>query len=219
MRARSSLLLSLAFLPACFAQGLVTSKYENLPGVALYSHGYLLSWDSPQYTRVTLYGRDAKPAFSAPERNVDSYGVMWAVDSDGVVAGAYRPRHMLQGRIDLLDLTGSVTRTINTGSYIPQQVVFAPDHTIWTTSYNARNDGTQDSMSFTITPEPAKNWGRRFRILDLPTISHIPSSESFVAANCSTSQTIASAGTKLCIPAPAPGSKSVSQESFWVNTS
>lgn len=50
----------------------------------------------------------------------------------------------MEGCIDLLDLTGNVTRTINTGSYIPQQVVFAPDHTIWTVGYNAENDGAQD---------------------------------------------------------------------------
>ncbi len=144
MRAGSSLLLSLALVPACVAQTPVTTQYENLPGVALYSNGYLLSWDSPQYTQFTLYGRDAKPAFSVPERMDDSSTVTWAVDSDGVVAGAYRPRHLMEGRIDLLDLFGNVTRTINTGSYIPQQVVFAPDHTIWTASYNARNDDGQD---------------------------------------------------------------------------
>jgi hypothetical protein len=144
MRAVSWLFLSLALVPACVAQAPITAQYENLPGVAVYSNGYLLSWDSPQYTQVTLYGRDAKPAFSAPERTGDSSRVMWAVDSDGVVAGAYRPLHLMEGRIDLLDLTGNVTRTINTGSYIAQQLIFAPDHTIWTASYNAQYDGAQD---------------------------------------------------------------------------
>ena len=144
MRAAFSLLLSFALIAVCVAQTRVTARYENLPGIAVYSNGYLLSWDSPQYTHVTLYGRDAKPAFSAPERTDNSSFVMWAVDSDGVVAGAYRPPHLMEGRIDLFDLTGHVTRTINTGSYIPQQVVFAPDHTIWTLAYNAENDGSQD---------------------------------------------------------------------------
>lgn len=142
MRAASSLLLSLALVPACVAQTPITAQYENLPGVAIYSNGYLLSWDS-QYTQVTLYGRDAKPAFSAPERK-DSSLVMWAVDSDGEVAEAYQPHHLGEGRIDLLDLTGNVTSTINTGSYIARQVVFAPDHTIWTAGYKTGNDGTQD---------------------------------------------------------------------------
>lgn len=144
MGGASSLLLSLALVPVCVAQTPVAARYENLPGVAIYSNGYLLSWNSPKYTQVTLYGRDAKPAFSAPERKDDSSFVLWAVDSDGVVAGAYLPRHLAEGRIDLLDLTGNVTRTINTGSYVVQQIVFAPDHTIWTAGYNAGNDGTQD---------------------------------------------------------------------------
>ena len=144
MRAVSWLLLSLALVAACVAQKPATAQYENLPGVALYSNGYLLSWDSPHYTQFTLYGRNAKPAFSAPEQMDDSSSVTWAVDSDGVVACAYRLPHLVEGRIDLLNLTGNVTGIINTGSYIPQQLVFAPDHTIWTASYNARNDGAQD---------------------------------------------------------------------------
>lgn len=144
MRAVSSLLLSLALVPACVPQTPVTARYENLPGVAIYSNGYLLSWDSPQYTQVTLYGRDAKPAFSAPERRDNSSSIAWAVDSDGIVAGAYVPNHSTEGRIDLLDSFGNVTHTINTGSYIPQQIVFAPDHTIWTGGYNEANHGTQD---------------------------------------------------------------------------
>jgi len=143
MRAVSGLFLSLALVPACVAQTPVATQSENLP-VAVYSNGYLLSWDSPQHTQVTLHGRDGKPAFSVPEGTGASSRVIWAVDSAGVVAGDYRPRRLMEGRIDLLDLTGIVTRTISTGSYIPQQVVFAPDHTIWTVGYNAQNDGAQD---------------------------------------------------------------------------
>ena len=67
---------------------------------------------------------------------------MWAVDS--VVARANRSRESMEGRIDLLDLTSDVTRTIHTGSYTPQQVAFAPDNTIWTAGYNAGNDEGRD---------------------------------------------------------------------------
>jgi len=130
MRAISPLLLSLAW--ACVA----SAQYENLSGVSLYSNGYLLSWDSPSYTHVTLYGRDGKPAFSALERT-DYYQVSWAADSDGVAAAAYSPTHQKEGHIDVLDQAGIVIGTINTGSYIPRQVAFAPDHTIWAACYNA----------------------------------------------------------------------------------
>lgn len=144
MRSVAWLLLSLALVPACVAQTSVTAQYGNLPGVAIYNNGYLLSWNSPEYTQVTLYGPNAKPAFSSAERKDDSSLVMWAVDSDGVVAGAYQPRGLMEGRIDLLDSMGNVTGTINTGSYVPCQVVFAPDHTLWTAGYKTENGRTQD---------------------------------------------------------------------------
>ncbi|MBV9157391.1 MAG: hypothetical protein JO097_14095 [Acidobacteriaceae bacterium] len=143
MRAALPLMLFLALISPCVAQTTVPARYADLPGVAIYNNGYVLSWD-PEYTQVTVYNRDRKPAFSVLERKDDSSTVMWAVDSDGIVAGAYQPRGLKEGRIDLLDLASNVIRTINTGSYIPQQVVFALDHTIWTASYNAANDGTQD---------------------------------------------------------------------------
>ena len=39
---------------------------------------------------------------------------MWDVDSDGVIAAAYELPQSQEGRIDLLDLTGNITSTINT---------------------------------------------------------------------------------------------------------
>ena len=116
MRAVPSLLLSLALLPVSIAQTPVTAQYENLPFVYLYSKGYLLSWDMPQYTQFTLYGRDGKLAFSAPERTGNSFEIKWAVDSDGVVAAAYALPQLRQGRIDMLDLAGNLTSTIDNGA-------------------------------------------------------------------------------------------------------
>jgi hypothetical protein len=143
MRALQSLLFLLCFVPACVAQAPAPSQYEGLPGVAIYSNGYLLSWD-PQYTELAVYGRDAKQAFSTPDRTGDSTLMMWAVDSDGVVAGGYRARQVAEGRIDLRDRVGNLIGSIDTGSYIPQQVAFAPDHTIWAVCYLAGQGGTQD---------------------------------------------------------------------------
>ena len=133
------------FVSFCAGQTPVILQYKGLPGVAIYNNGYLLSWDSPQYTRVTLYDRNAKLAYIAPERkNQESSEYMLAVDSDGVVAGAYAWGRPSEGRIDLLDQFGNVSRTIKTGSYIPRQVVFAPDHTLWTVGYDAKAFGTED---------------------------------------------------------------------------
>src|SRR3569833_2254502 len=145
MRAISSLFVFLALVRALMAQAPtpMTARYDNLPGVAIYSKGYLLSWDT-QYTQFTLYGHDAKPAFSLPERIDGASSDMWAADSDGVIAAAYSLLQTQEGRIDLLVLTGRISSTLNTVSYFPLQVVFAADHTIWTASFAAANKGYQD---------------------------------------------------------------------------
>jgi hypothetical protein len=119
-------------------------RYESLPGVAVYNNGYLFSWNSPEYTEVTFYGRDAKRIYSVPEDKGGIYHVAWAIDSDGVAAGAYQARDAWVGRIDIFDPNGKLTRTIKTGSYVPQHVAFAPDHTIWAAGYQAENDGRED---------------------------------------------------------------------------
>lgn len=147
MRAAFPFVFSLAFLVRCACQTPATEQYENLPGVALYNDGYLFSWDSPKFSRATLYGRDTRPAYSVPEHKDGIYHVAWAVDSDAVAAGAYQPRKQWQGRIDLLDASGKLKLTINTGSYVPQHVVFAPDHTIWTVGYVAGNDGSSQDFN------------------------------------------------------------------------
>ncbi len=146
MRATFPLVLSLAFVIRCGGQTPATVQYENLPGVALYSEGYLFSWDNPKYSEVTFYGRDTEPAYSVAEHKDGIYHSAWAVDSDGVTAGAYELRQIWEGRIDLLDTSGKRIRTINSGSYIPEHVVFAPDHSIWTVGYNAGNDGSKEDF-------------------------------------------------------------------------
>lgn len=147
MRAVLPLLLSLTFVIRCAGQTPAIAQYENLPGVALYNNGYLLSWDSPKYSEVTLYGRDTQPDYSAAEYKDGVFHVAWTVDSDGVAATTYQARQAWEGRIDLLDPSGKVTRTINTGSYIPEHVAFAPDHTIWTVGYHAGNDGSGEDFN------------------------------------------------------------------------
>lgn len=147
MRVAFLLLLSLSFVLRCAGQTRATVQYEGLPGVALYSDGYLFSWDSPKYSQVTLYGRDTQPAYFVPEHKDGIYHVAWAVDSDGVAAGAYQLRQAWEGRVDLFDPSGKLKLTIKTGSYVPQHLVFAPDHTIWTVGYNAGNDGSSEDFN------------------------------------------------------------------------
>lgn len=148
MRAALSLLLPLAFVIRCVAQTPAVIQYEGLPGVALYSNGYLLSWDNPQFSQITIYGRDTQPAYSVAEHKDGIYHVAWSVDSDGVAAGVYQQvRPAWEGRIDLLDPSGKLTRTISTGSYIPEHVVFAPDHSIWMVGFDGGNDGSKGDFN------------------------------------------------------------------------
>ena len=144
LRTAFSLLLSLSSVMLCAGQTPATAQYEGLPGVALYQNGYLLSWDNPKFSQVTVYGRDTQPAYSLAEHRDGTFNAAWAVDSDGVAAVVYNTRQTWEGRLDLLDLTGKLTRTINTGSYIPRHVVFAPDHTIWTVGFHGADDGSLD---------------------------------------------------------------------------
>jgi hypothetical protein len=52
----------LAFAVLSFGQTSETIRYENLPGTVLYSNGYLLGWDSPNYTEATIMPRVAMAA-------------------------------------------------------------------------------------------------------------------------------------------------------------
>jgi hypothetical protein len=144
MRIALPLFLSLAGVVRCAAQTAAPIRYENLPGVAIYNDGYLISWNSPVYSMVTFYGRDRQRVYSVSEHEDGIYHVAWTIDSDGVAAGAYQARDAWVGRIDIFNPTGKLTRTINTGSYVPQHVAFAPDHTIWAAGYQAENDGRED---------------------------------------------------------------------------
>ena len=147
MRSALPILLPLAFVIRCAGQTPAVAQYKGLPGVALYSNGYLLSWDNPEFSQVTVCGRDTQPAYSVAEHKDGTYHVAWTVDSDGVAAGVYTVRQAWEGRIDLLDPSGRLTRTIDTGSYIPEHVVFAPDHSIWTVGFKGGNDGSKGDFS------------------------------------------------------------------------
>jgi hypothetical protein len=148
MRTFIRISICLAFAVWSFGQTTETIRYENLPGTVLYSNGYLLGWDSPNYTEATIYGRDHKPIYSKPEREGSlAYNNAWAIDSDGVTAGVYTQRRPWKGRLDLLDSIGNVKASVDTGAYIPQHVVFAPDHTLWTVGSIAGNDGRKGDFN------------------------------------------------------------------------
>ncbi len=113
------------------------------PGPAtMYNSGYLVSWNSPEYTEVTVFGRKAEPIYAVNERKgKGSYHYAWAIDSDGVAARATQAEDAWEGRIELLDLHGNPMHTIKTGAYMPEHLAFGPDHSLWTVGCEAGNDG------------------------------------------------------------------------------
>ncbi len=130
---RPGLLLSsvLSIASLCGGQTVPEPQFEGSLTVPKYEGGYVLDWDAPTYSKVTLYGPNTKSVYSLPitaERTL--YGA-WAADADGAAARAYRDSQR-RGKVDLLEVSGKVTRTVDTGSYIPTHVTFAWDHTIWT---------------------------------------------------------------------------------------
>jgi hypothetical protein len=128
-----------ALAASSFSQVPGEPQFEGPLGPLSYSGGYILSWNSPEYTRITIYGPGTKLLYSAELRENQhlKYGV-WAIDSDGIAARAYTisDGHREEGRIDLLDLAGKPINTIKTALFAPQALAFAPDHTIWTTGFD-----------------------------------------------------------------------------------
>ena len=125
--------LLLAMVIECSAQTPPDPRYEGTLGSATYSGGYVLDWDSPAYTRVSIYGPETKLTYSKNLQNAkDVYCNVWAVDSNGNAARACERR---EGQIELLDRAGELVQTIGTGSYFAQHIAFAPDHTFWTIGY------------------------------------------------------------------------------------
>ena len=106
-----------------------------MPRTLTYEGGHVLGWDAPVFHTFTVYGADANPMYALPQVGPDNTShVVWAVDTDGMAVRGYHDWQQ-QGRIDLLDATGKATRTIDTGSYYPTHLTFAPDHSIWAVGY------------------------------------------------------------------------------------
>lgn len=134
--------LFLAFLIPCAAQTPGAPHYDGLDGVDLYSNGYVIGWDSPKYSQVTVYGPETKPIYAMPvhgEKGLRCSAL--SLDSDGVAACTHEDLPPWTGSIELLDGAGRLIQTIKTGSYIPEQVVFAPDRSFWTAGFGAPREG------------------------------------------------------------------------------
>lgn len=105
-----------------------------------FDHGYLVVYDRDD--EVEVFAPDGALMYSVPAK-VPGCARAWirngAVDTDGTMAAA------VQGVSDkgkpgssgvaLFDRVGSQFRFVDTGGYLPTQVAFGPDHSVWTIGY------------------------------------------------------------------------------------
>ena len=77
--------------------------------------------------QLTIYAPDGHLAFNFQTEigTVESV----AIDTDGTIAVAWKSEK--GGGFDLRDRSGALTKTIQTGRYIPAHVSFAEDHSLW----------------------------------------------------------------------------------------
>ncbi|MEO7145316.1 MAG: hypothetical protein ABI165_17615 [Bryobacteraceae bacterium] len=103
--------------------------------MATFDRGYLIVYDRDEtldvYARdgARLYSVSAKAPAASSTRMLNA-----AVDEDGTLAVTVdytRPNHT-GGGIALFDRTGAQIRFFDTGEYLPGQICYAPDHSIWT---------------------------------------------------------------------------------------
>ena len=76
---------------------------------------------------VTAYAPDGHLAHAFVNQNGPVHTI--AIDTDGTVAVAWGSTK--GGGIDFRDGSGTVTRTIQTGRYLPVHIAFAEDHSLW----------------------------------------------------------------------------------------
>jgi hypothetical protein len=102
-----------------------------------FDHGYLVVYDWDH--RIDVFSPDGALMYSVAAQVP---GSDWAdiengaVDEDGMLAAAVRavsaPGRARGGGIALFDRTGRQIGFFDTGEYLPTQVAFGPDHSIWT---------------------------------------------------------------------------------------
>src|SRR5579863_3652260 len=102
-----------------------------------FDRGYLFVYDFLH--KIDVYAPDGSALFSVSAQvpnativNMDNA----AADTDGTIVGAVEyfgdgGNRSSGGGIALFDRSGKQTRFFDTGRYLPTQVCFAPDHTIW----------------------------------------------------------------------------------------
>jgi len=126
------ILISSAIIPAIAAapagEVVIQGDMYPLNIVPTFDHGYLAVYEKSGFAVYrpdgSLQMRTGSPGGGIAV-NVD-------IDSDGTVAAAVQSHDTRTGDIRIFSRDGSPDGQIDTGPYLPSQVCFAPDHSLWT---------------------------------------------------------------------------------------
>jgi hypothetical protein len=114
--------------------------------VPTFDKGYLLVYN---FDKIDAYAPDGSPLYSVSAQvpNAKIANIQnAAADTDGTMAGAvgyYSTARTRGGGIVLFDRSGKQTRFFDTTPYLPTQVCFAPDHSIWTLGWQGPEASSQ----------------------------------------------------------------------------
>ena len=133
-------ILSLVLATAGAAQSTTETSFAGLREsnpTPSFDHGYVAAWDlQHSHHSLTLYAPDGHQMFEVsslelPDGKKTLAPISVAVDTDGTSAFAYAAEPGTRSGIALLDTAGKQIRIIEMEPYMPSQVCFAPDHSVW----------------------------------------------------------------------------------------
>jgi len=162
LRSLSVVILIAGLLPAADRQVTYQGDIAPLSISPTFDHGFLIVWDrdtdgvTKALKTISVYGptgsRLYQSAIQGPNLK-EATLLNGAADDDGTVAVVFD----LPGGFAILDSSGKQIQTVVTSPYVPTQICFAPDHTIWVAGNTAYG---KDEMLFRRYSRDGKELGR-----------------------------------------------------------
>lgn len=116
---------------------------QPMPG---FSQGYLYWVEEIARNHIRVYAPDGQPLLDQSiQPDAAPFVQSVAVDSNGTVAVSYEDSTGEHTGIDLLDRAGKRLASWSTGMYIPRQLAFAGDHSVW--SFGRERDPSRPGYS------------------------------------------------------------------------
>jgi hypothetical protein len=135
MRVFSALILCSALATTASAGEVTFGGLSRSNPAPTFDNGYVVGWDQAALGMMSLCAPDGYRVYETSLALPGVTGIVFldsaAVDTDGTVAVAYHDSRWKRAGIALLDQDGKPVRFIETYPYLPSQVCFAPDHSIW----------------------------------------------------------------------------------------